>query len=173
MLNPRGIARGLEAVAAWSGHLVPWLILPLAVLAFSIVVLRYGFDFGRIALQETVVYLHAFVLMMCMGYTLRENEHVRVDIFYRKMSRKKRALVDLAGAVLLLIPTCLTILVTSWSYVVQSWSLLESSPEAGGLPLVFVLKTLIPLMAVMLLTQGAADIIRNFTVIRDRTTGND
>ncbi len=166
MLNPRGIARGLAAVAAWSGRVLPWLLLPLAALTFGIVVLRYGFDFGRIALQESVVYLHAFILMLCMGYTLRENEHVRVDVFYARMSRRQRALVDLAGGALLLAPTCLTLLITSWSYVAQSWLLLEGSPEAGGLPLVFVLKTLIPAMAAALLIQGVADMIRDLAVLR-------
>ncbi len=166
MLNPRAIAHRLETIAVHTGRVLPWLLLPLVVLTFSVVVLRYGFDFGRIALQEGVTYLHALVLMSCMAYTLRENEHVRVDIFYSKMSRRRRAIVDLAGGLLLLLPICLTILVTSWGYVAQSWRLLEGSPEAGGLPLVFALKTLIPLMAVLLMIQGIADIIRNVGVIK-------
>ncbi len=166
MLNPRRIARRLEAVAVRAGRVLPWLMLPLAGLTFSVVVLRYGFDFGRIALQESITYLHALILTLCMGYTLRENGHVRVDIFYSRMSRRRRAVVDLIGSLLFLTPICLTILVTGWDYAARSWLLLEGSPEAGGLPLVFALKTLIPLMAALLLIQGVADIIRNVGLIR-------
>ncbi len=153
-------------LAVWCGRVFPWLILPLAVLTFGSVVMRYGFDFGRIALQEASTYLHSFILMLCMSYTLHRNGHVRVDIFYNKMSRRKRAAVDLAGAVLFLVPVSLTVLVSSWGYVAQSWLSLEGSHEAGGLPLVFLLKTLIPLMAALLLVQGVADIIRNAKVVR-------
>ena len=167
MLNPDAIARGLETVAAWCGRAFPWLMLPLAGLTFGVVALRYGFDFGRIALQEAIVYLHAFILMPCMSYTLLKNGHVRVDVFYRKTSRRTRALIDLVGTVLFLMPTCLVLLITSRSYVTQSWLLLESSPEAGGLPLVFVLKTLIPVTATLLLIQGTADVIRNAASLRN------
>ncbi len=167
MLNSNAVVRRLEMVAVWCGRVFPWLILPLAALTFGSVVMRYGFDFGRIALQEVGTYLHSFTLMLCMSYTLRGNWHVRVDIFYNKMSRRTRATVDLAGAVLFLVPVSLTVLVSSWGYVAQSWVALEGSPEAGGLPLVFLLKTLIPLMAVLLLIQAAAEIIRNFNVVRN------
>ena len=167
MLNPHRLVRALETITIWSGRALPWLMLPLVVLTFSVVLLRYGFDFGRIAMQEGITYLHAFIVMLCMAYTLRKNEHVRVDIFYRGMSRKLRALVDIIGGLLFLTPVCLTILIVSWGYVTQSWSLLEGSSEAGGLPLVFILKTLIPLMALLLLIQGVADMIRNIALIKN------
>lgn len=166
MLNPDALVRRLEAVSIWCGRVFPWLVLPLAGLTFGSVVLRYGFDFGRVALQEVGTYLHAFLLMLCMSYTLYSNRHVRVDVFYNKMSRRTRAAVDLAGALLLLTPMCLTLLVSSWGYVMQSWASLEGSHEAGGLPLVFLLKTLIPLMAALLLVQAAAGVIRSFRVVR-------
>lgn len=166
MLNPDAVVRRLEAVSVWCGRVFPWLILPLAALTFGSVVMRYGFDFGRIALQEVGTYLHSFILMLCMSYTLHGNGHVRVDIFYTKMSRRKRAAVDLAGTLLFLVPVSLTILVSSWGYVAQSWLSLEGSPEAGGLPLVFVLKSLIPLMAGLLLVQAVADVIRHVKAFR-------
>lgn len=160
------LAGVFETVATLAGRLVPWLMVPLAALVFAVVVLRYGFDFGRIALQEGATYLHALILMLGMGYTLREKGHVRVDIFYSRMSRRRRAMVDLAGDLLLLVPTCLVIFIVSTGYVARSWRVLEGSTEAGGLPLVFVLKTLIPVMAVLLLIQGVADAIRNVGVLR-------
>ena len=166
MLNPAVIARRLEVLAIWSGRLLPWLMVPLIALTFGIVVLRYGFDFGSIAVQEGVTYLHALIMMLCMGYTLSKNEHVRVDILYHNMSRRQRAWVDFLGGLLFLMPTSLTILIVSWNYAAQSWVLLEGSPESGGLPLVFILKTLIPLMALLVLAQGIADVLRNYTVIK-------
>jgi TRAP-type mannitol/chloroaromatic compound transport system permease small subunit len=137
----------------------------MTLITFVVVVLRYGFDTGWIALQESVMYLHAFLFMLGAAYTLGDDAHVRVDIFYRRFSAKKKALVNLFGALLLLLPTCIFIIVMSWDYVATSWRLLESSKEAGGLPLVFVLKSLIPIFCGLLILQGIADILRNTQVL--------
>ena len=166
MLTWEKVASWLDVVAVYTGRTLPWLLLPMAVLTFGVVVLRYGFDLGSIAMQESVMYLHALLLMLGMGYTLHENEHVRVDIFYNAMSDKRRALVNLVGNLLFLMPTCVVILFSSRSYVAQSWQTLEASSEAGGLPLVFLLKTLIPGMALLLLVQAAANSMRDIIAIR-------
>lgn len=141
------------------GTVVSWFTVLMALLTLLIVVLRYGFGMGWIALQESVLYLHACVFMLGAAFTFKENGHVRVDIFYRNMTPKKQALVDIIGGLLLLMPVCVFILVTSWQYVMKSWQLLESSQAAGGLPAVFVLKTLILLFAITLFLQAIADII--------------
>lgn len=133
-------------------------ILLMTVITFVVVVLRYGFGVGWIALQESVMYLHALVFMLGAAYTLGEDGHVRVDIFYRQISERRKHWVNLFGSIVFLIPVCAFILVMSWDYVLNSWKLLESSKEAGGLPLVFVLKSLIPLMSVLLILQGIAQI---------------
>lgn len=138
---------------------VSWFTVLMALLTLAIVVLRYGFGLGWIALQESVLYLHACVFMLGAAFTFKENGHVRVDIFYRNMTSKKQALVDIVGGLVLLIPVCVFILVTSWRYVAKSWQLLESSQAAGGLPAVFLLKTLILLFAVTLFLQALADIL--------------
>lgn len=138
----------------------------MALLTFVIVALRYGVGVGWIALQESVMYLHASVFMLGSAYTLNDNSHVRVDVFYRKFSPVQQAWVNIGGAVLLLIPVCVFILVYSFSYVAESWRLLEGSKEAGGLPLVFVLKTLIPLAAITLLLQGVSEIIKSLNQLR-------
>jgi TRAP-type mannitol/chloroaromatic compound transport system permease small subunit len=125
-------------------------------LTFTIVVMRYGFDSGSIAMQEAVSYLHAAVFMLGAAYTLKHDGHVRVDIVYRRLSYRGKALVNLLGTLLLLLPVCLYILASSWEYVAFSWSLREGSQEAGGLDAVYLLKTAIPLMALLLLLQGIA-----------------
>ncbi|WP_268409521.1 TRAP transporter small permease subunit [Alteromonas sp. a30] len=132
----------------------------MALLTFLIVVLRYGFDLGWIGLQESVMYLHAGVFMLGAAFTLKENGHVRVDIFYRRMSPKQQAYVDIFGALFLLLPVCLLILFKSGEYVMNSWRLLESSQAAGGLPLVFILKTLILCFAITLVLQVIAEVAR-------------
>ena len=123
-------------------------------ITFLVVVMRYGFNFGRIALQESITYLHAFVFMIAGAYTLKHNEHVRVDIFYQDMSIQNRAKVDFFGSLFLLLPFAAFIVWISFDYVINSWGLLEKSREAGGLPLVYILKTFIPAMAMLLFLQA-------------------
>lgn len=148
-----------------TGRAVAWLTLAMVVITFLVVVLRYGFDLGSIALQESVTYIHALVFMGAAAYTLRHDAHVRVDIFYRGLSRSGRAWVDLLGTLLLLWPMTGFILWSSVGYVAASWSVLEESPEAGGLPLVFLLKSLIPLLAVTLFLQGVVLFTESLTRI--------
>ena len=144
----------IDALNVRIGQLAAWLVLMMVLITFLVVVLRYGFNFGRISLQESITYLHAFVFMLAGAYTLKHNEHVRVDIFYQDMSLRYRAKVDLFGTLFLLLPFACFILWVSFDYVFNSCKLLEGSREAGGFPFVYVLKTLIPLMAILLFLQA-------------------
>lgn len=144
----------IDALNERIGRIAAWLVLIMVFITFLVVVLRYGFNFGRISLQESTIYLHAFVFMLAGAYTLKHNEHVRVDIFYQSMSTKNKAKVDLFGTLFLLLPFASFILWISFEYVLNSWKLLEGSREAGGLPFVYILKTLMPLMAVLLFLQA-------------------
>ncbi|MCB2264061.1 MAG: TRAP transporter small permease subunit [Candidatus Thiosymbion ectosymbiont of Robbea hypermnestra] len=151
----------LEAIGAWTGRVVSWFSLWMVLLSFLVVVLRYAFDLGWIAMQESVTYLHAALFMLGAAYTLRRNGHVRVDIFYQKLSRRGRAWVDLLGTLLLLTPVCVFIAWSGWGYVWESWAVLEGSREAGGIPGVYLLKTLIIVMPVLMLLQGLAWMLRS------------
>lgn len=150
----------LDRFARLTGHASAWLSLGLVLLTVTVVVLRYGFDYGNIGLQEAALYLHASLFMLGMAYTLSLDEHVRVDIFYRRWPAHKQALVDLAGTALFLIPLCITLLVLSWDYVLVSWQRQEGSADAGGLPFLYVLKTLLLAMPVLLLIQALAEGLR-------------
>lgn len=147
---------GINAFNERVGTLVAWLLPTMALITFSVAVLRYGFNFGSIAMQESITYLHASVFMLAGAYTLKHNEHVRVDIIYQGMSRKNQARVNFFGCILLVLPFTGFIVWTSFDYVINSWKLMEGSREAGGLPLVFILKTLIPAMATLLFLQTVA-----------------
>lgn len=153
------LARRINQLNELIGKSIAWLLLLMVMITFANVVLRYGFNFGLIALQESVIYLHAFVFMLAIAYTYKHDAHVRVDVFYAHFSETIKAWVDILGTLLLLLPFCFYLSYASWQYTQNSWLLLESSSEAGGLPLVFVLKTLIPLMPLLLALQGVAGII--------------
>lgn len=152
----------LEHFSEQTGRVIAWLTLLMVLVTFTVVVLRYLFDMGWIALQESVTYMHAFVFMFGAAYTLKHEGHVRVDIFYRNMTPRRQALVDFLGSLLLLFPVCLFITVSSWDYVMTAWSLREGSQEAGGLPLVYLLKTSMLVMPLLILFQGLAQLLRAF-----------
>lgn len=148
----------LRSLIATSGKTVAWLTLVMVLLTFIIVVLRYGFNLGWIWLQESQTYLHVAVFSIAAAWALQQDSHVRVDIFYAKMTKKNQARVNLLGSLLFLAPFCVFILIIAWPYVASSWKLLESSREAGGLPLVFLLKSLIMVMPALLLCQAVINI---------------
>lgn len=144
-------------------RLVSWFTLFMVLLTFLIVVLRYGFNLGWIAMQESVMYLHGMVFLLGAAHTLRVNEHVRVDIFYRNFSQNRKAKVDVFGSLLLLMPVNIFIFMISFEYVMRSWKIMETSQEAGGIPAVFLLKSLILIFSFTMLLQGIAEVIRNIT----------
>jgi len=162
------LAGRLDQIAEYTGRFISWATLLMVLITFLVVVLRYVFDLGWIALQESVTYLHASVFMLGAAYTLKHQGHVRVDIFYQKMSSRSRAWVDLLGTLLLLFPVCGFIFWVSWEYVLNSWNVLEGSREAGGLPGVFLLKSLILLLPLTLGLQGLATMLRNIMLLQDQ-----
>lgn len=161
----------LQRINEWTGRSVSWLTLLMVLVTFVVVVLRYSFDLGWIWLQESVTYMHAAVFMLGISWTLKHQGHVRVDIFYRNFSRRGQATVDLIGTLLLLIPVALFILWSSWEYVYQSWLVLEGSREAGGLPLVYLLKSLMLLLPLLLLAQAVVMVLQSLAELRRHHDG--
>ena len=138
------------------GRLVSWLVLLMVVTVFGIVILRYVFSIGWIWLQELVTWMHAMVFLLVAAYTLSEDAHVRVDVFYRRWSKSSQRRVNLFGSLFCLCPISLFLIFGSYDYVEASWSIKEASKDAGGLvyPFVPLLKTAIPLTGVLLFMQG-------------------
>lgn len=162
----RTLVARIDAFSDALGRGVAWLVPGMAVLTFLIVVLRYVFNLGWVWMQEAVLYLHAAFFMLAMGYTLRHEGHVRVDIFFQKMSAKRKAQVDFWGTLLLLYPVCALIFIFGFGYVLDSWARLEASPEAGGLPLVFLLKTLILGFPLLLAVQGTSRLLAAYLTLQ-------
>ena len=159
------LADRIDRLTTAVGRAVAWLTLAIVLLQFTLVVARYLFGLGSIWLTETVIYAHATVFMLAAAWTLRAGGHVRVDVFYAEAGARTRAKIDLIGAALLLLPFATVLVWLSVPYAARSWAILERSQETSGLPLVFALKTLIPLFAVLMALQGIAQAIRALTAL--------
>jgi TRAP-type mannitol/chloroaromatic compound transport system permease small subunit len=150
---------------------VAWLTALMVLTMFGIVVLRYGFSIGSIAFQESITYMHGLIFMLAIAHTLKINGHVRVDILYQRFGAQGKAWVNLLGACFLLLPVCAFIFAISWAYVATSWSYYEGSREAGGIDAVFLLKSLIPLMAGLLFLQGLSEALKSICVLTGKSDG--
>jgi len=167
-VNPAAerLASLLDALSERIGRMVSWLTLGMVLATVVVVVMRYAADLGLIWLQESVNWMHSLVFLLGAAYTLKADEHVRVDVFYRGMSERRKAVINLAGTILFLLPLCAFLLVESWQYVATSWRIAERSREAGGLPMIYLLKTVIPVMAVLLALQGLSMALRAILRLR-------
>lgn len=151
----------IEKLTELIGKGVSWFTLLIVLLTLTVVVLRYAFNIGATAVQESALYLHGAIFTLAAGYTLKHDGHVRVDIFYRHFSSRGRHWVDLFGTLFLLFPVCLFIAYFCFDYVLASWRYSESSVEAGGLPFVYLQKSLLLLLVVSLLLQGSVELVRH------------
>ena len=138
------------------GKTVSWLVLIMVSVVFCIVVMRYVFSTGRIWVQELVIWMHAAVFLLSAAYTLSEDSHVRVDVFFRRWNLKTQSRINLIGSVLCLCPVSLFLVFGSLDYVASSWAVKEASKDAGGLifPFISLLKTMIPVCGAMLFFQA-------------------
>ena len=159
------LAAGIDALSEAIGRAAAWLSLLLVVVMITIVVLRYGLQMGSVALQESVMYINGALFVFGAGYTLKAQRHVRVDIFYSRLSVRGKAMVDCAGALLFLLPAVGFIFFISWDYVALAWRIREGSPETSGLPLVYLLKSLILVLAALLALQGIAELIKSLRTL--------
>ena len=177
-IGVRGITvRYLKRLPVWCdvittqlAHLVRWLGLAMVMVTMLIVILRYLFNIGAIGLQESVMYMHGILFLLGIPYGILRDTHVRVDIFYSKRSTVQQGVINTIGHLLFLLPVAALIFITSLPYVEASWRVLEGSPEVGGLPAVFLLKTLIPVTAALMFLQGLSEIIKLTSVYMNKAT---
>jgi TRAP-type mannitol/chloroaromatic compound transport system permease small subunit len=158
----------LDRFSALLGKASAWLTLFMVLTTFAVVVMRYVFDMGFIWLQESVVWMHAFVFMVGAAYTLQQEGHVRVDIFYREMTEARRAWVDFLGVLIFLLPLCAFLAWAAFDFVAVSWTLREASRESGGLPypLIPLLKSILVVMPITVGLQGVSLLSRSIKTIR-------
>ena len=155
------IAKKIDIFNEKIGILTSYLAIPLILLTFIVAFMRYILDFGSIAIQEVIIYLHALIFTIGASYTLKNDMHVRIDIFYNNLTPQRKKNINFYGTIFFLIPTCVLIFVTSFNYVLSSIMLLESSKEAGGLPVLYILKIYILLLPITLFLQAISELIKN------------
>ncbi len=162
------LRESIDRFSEVTGRAASWLTLAMVIVSFVIVIIRYVFDSGFIWLQESLTWMHAVVFMFGAAYTLQRDEHVRVDIFYRDMSRRRRAFVNLFGVVCFIFPLCIFFIVEGFDYVKASWEIHEVSRNAGGLPYPFIplLKSSLLLMPVAVALQGLSMLLHSVSGLR-------
>lgn len=160
------VVRVIDAVNFYIGRAVMWLAVLLAIVQFTVVILRYVFAIGSIPMQESIWYMSAILFMTGAGFAHLTDSHVRVDILYREARPRTKALVDLVGTVFFLLPVAVATLYLSWSYVLNSWRVFEGSAETSGIQGIFLLKTFIWVFAVLVGLQGIAVALRAIRFLR-------
>ena len=148
------VSRWIDILNEWIGRGVAWVTLALVVVIFVDVVMRYLFNTSFVFTQELEWHLFAFIFLIGAGYTLLHDGHVRVDIIYQRLGWKGRAWINLLGVIFFLIPGCFMVMMTSWKFVVNSFMIMEGSPDPGGIPFRFIVKGCIPAGFLLLLIQG-------------------
>jgi len=162
------LAEAADALSRAIGGTVKWLAVVLVLIQFVVVGLRYIYGSSFIAMQESVIYVHATLFMLAIAYTFLIDGHVRVDVLYAGWSARRRALVDLIGILVAVLPFCALVVWASWTYVSMSWRMGEGPMQVGGLPFTSFLKSLIPVMAVLLAVQAVSIAIRCVLVLTGR-----
>lgn len=151
------------------GNVISWLSLFIVILIGIDVTLRYVFNWNSSANQELEWHLFAVLFLLGMGFTLKHDKHVRVDVFYANFSKKNKALVNLIGTIIFLIPFCTVIIITSIPFALDAYNINESSPEPGGLPHRFIIKSTIPISGILLLLQAVAIMLKKITFLTNRS----
>jgi len=150
------VTKWIDTMNEWVGRFVAWITLSLVVVVFADVVMRYLFNTSFVFTQELEWHLFAFIFLMGAGYTLLHDGHVRVDIIYQQLTPKGQAWVNLIGTIFFLLPGCAMVVITSWKFTYNSWTILEGSPDPGGIPLRFLVKGTITVGFALLFIQGVA-----------------
>lgn len=150
------------------GRTFAWFGLGSVLVCFVVVVQRYLFDTTQLWMQDLYVWLNGAMFMAVAGYTLLTDGHVRVDIFYRPASPRRKAILDMIGVLVFLLPFCAVVAIWSDEYVMRSWKLLEGSANPGGMPGLFILKTFIPVFVLLVSLQGLSMLARSLLVLGGR-----
>ncbi|MBF0451503.1 MAG: TRAP transporter small permease subunit [Candidatus Magnetomorum sp.] len=168
MIVIKTLCRWIDTLNTWVGHTVAWVTLLLVIAVFTDVVMRYLFKTSYVFVQELEWHLFAFIFLMGAGYTLLKDGHVRVDIIYQKISPKARAWVNVIGLFIFLFPGCYMIITTSLSFVYNSYSILECSPDPGGIPFRYLIKSAIPIGFTLVALQGISMLLKNLMILSDK-----
>lgn len=169
----KAVCRWIDTLNDWVGRGVAWSTFIVVMVVFIDVVMRYVFRISFVFVQELEWHLFAFIFLMGAGATLLKDGHVRVDIIYQRLSDKARAWINFIGVIFFLIPGCYLIIVTSSKFVYNAWSVMEGSPDPGGIPYRYILKACIPAGFILVLLQGISMGIKSFLTIIGKDISKD
>ncbi len=154
MSFPKRFCQWVDTLNEWVGRFVAWVTALVVAVVFVDVVMRYAFRTSFVFTQEAEWHLFAFIFLIGAGYTLLKDGHVRVDIIYQRLGPRGQAWINLVGVLLFLIPGCYLVIATSLKFVYSSWSVMEGSPDPGGIPYRYLIKACIPVGFTLILLQG-------------------
>jgi len=160
----------IDAFTEYTGKFISVFVIILVLLVGYDVSMRYLLNSGSIAIQELEWHLFSIILLLGSAYTLKHDEHVRLDIFYssKLINDKVRIWLDVLGTLLILLPFCLLIIISAWPFVTQAYIHNEISPDPGGLPARWLIKAAIPLGFFFLLIQGIAEALKKLLIALDK-----
>ncbi|MFN4272842.1 MAG: TRAP transporter small permease subunit [Aliihoeflea sp.] len=167
----RAIAQIVRAISGLNwliGNIFSWLALAIVIVCFTVVVQRYAFSTTRLWMQDLYVWLNGAMFTAVAGFALLRGDHVRVDIFYRTASLRWKAIADMIGVVVFLLPFCWIVFIYGLPFVQRSWRLFEGSANIGGMPGLFILKSFILVFAALVAIQGIAMFLRSILVLAGR-----
>ncbi|HDN27240.1 MAG TPA: TRAP transporter small permease subunit [Thioploca sp.] len=196
LVSLKNIIRTINALSEWTGRLIAWLVLLMVLIIVYQASMVALFSIGSVALQELQWHLFALVFLLGAAYTLKHDDHVRVDIVYqsRWMDDRGRAWIDFLGGLIFLIPFCLLVITASWQFVYNAfatckgysdsgelrglWAFVyqtsitcEGSPDPGGLPYRFLLKAAIPVGFALLMLQAIANSLSSLLYLLEHQEG--
>ncbi|GAA4224148.1 TRAP-type mannitol/chloroaromatic compound transport system permease small subunit [Sagittula marina] len=162
------IASVICAINAVVGTILSWLSVGIVLVCFTVVVQRYVFAVSHVWMQDLYIWMNGAMFTGVAGFALLRDNHVRVDIFYRPATPRKKAVIDLVGVLLFLMPAMYVVWIYALPFVQRSWRYGEGSANVGGMPALFVLKTFILAFAVLIALQGLAMILRSILMLAGR-----
>ena len=160
------IIRLISSLNRLVGHTLAWLSLAMVLICFTVVVQRYAFSMTVLWMQDLYVWRNGAMFTAVAGFALMRDDHVRVDIFYRPAKLRTKAIIDLIGVFIFLLPFCWVVYTYSWNYIARSWLLREGSPNVGGMPGLYILNSFILVFVVLVALQGIAMVARSILVLR-------
>ncbi len=166
----KNVIHWIDIIGEWSGRIIAWLILLLMLIIVYQASMVALFSIGSVALQELQWHLFALVFLIGAAYTLKYDDHVRVDIIYNSnwLTDRHRAWIDLLGGLFMLVPFCLVVIIASWPFVYNAFIYAEGSPDPGGLPYRFLLKASIPLGFLLLMLQGIGNSLKSWLYLLEQ-----